>query len=417
MIYRLLLVAIVIQLLISHSVVAQDMRSAITLRDAMEATLRLHPQLRRFPLRRESIAGDLEVAGLRPPLTVNAGVEDAVGSGNLSGLNSAEFTLSLSRIIELGDKRSARIAVADSRINLLETELEISELDLLAEVTYRFINVVAAQARVDMQRQAREMIEETMMFLEPLVQAGRAPEFELGRVRARLSNARTAERQAETNLEAARVLLSTMWQSQSPEFSIANADLFEVGELGSINSLLIALLDNPSIQMYASQGRLLEARLKEAQAQEGLNVQWTAGIRHLKEINDTGLVFNFSIPLGAQKRAYGGIRTAQANLAELEFTREETLNAMRGQLISLHLQLGQSLFQVGVLQNEVLPELTSVLEQTRIFYEAGNYSYVELISAQREFLDAQFSLINSAANAHRLRTEIERLSGQPLIDE
>lgn len=417
MYYRLLLVALAIQLMNSLPVSAQTVSEPLTLRDAMEATLRLHPQLRRFPLRRESISGDRELAGLRPPLTFNAGLEDAIGTGNLSGFEGAEFTISLSQVVELGNKRSARVAIADSRISALDTELEITELDLLAEVAYRYIDVVAAQASVELQGQARALAEETLDYLEPLVEAGRAPEFELGRARAGLSNARVAERLAQRNLEASRVQLSTMWQSQSPTFTSVDSDLFEVGEAGSINTLLIALLENPSIQMYASEERLLQARLREAQAQQASNVQWSAGIRHLKGIDDTGLVFNVSIPLGAKQRASGSIRAAQANLAELEYAREAALNAMRGQLVSLHIQLEQALSEVGVLQNEILPELTSVLNQTRIFYEAGNYSYVELISAQREYLDARLSLITSATNAHRLRTEIERLSGQPLTGQ
>ncbi len=415
--YRFLLVALAIQLFISCPMFAQDMSGAITLRDAMEATLRVHPQLRQFPFRRESIAGEREIAGLRPPLTFNAGLEDAIGTGNLNGLSGAEFTITLSRIIQLGGKREARVAVADRRLGVLDTELEITELDLLAEVTYRFIDVVAAQARVDLQRQALELAEETLDFLEPLVEAGRAPEFELGRARAGISNARAAVSRSESNLEAARVQLSTMWQSQNPAFSQAASDLFNVGEAGSINTLLIALLDNPSIELFANEGRLREARLRQAQAQQASNVQWSAGIRHLKGIDDTGLVFNVSVPLGAKERASGRIRSAQANLAELEYTREAALNAMRGQLVSLHVQLEQSLYEVEVLQSEVLPELTTVLEQTRDFYEAGNYSYVELISARQEYLDAQLSLIASAANAHRLRTEMERLSGQPLTGQ
>ncbi len=417
MYYRILLVAMAIQLCFSWPVFAQNTNGPLTLRDAMEATLRIHPQLRRFPLKKESIAGDKEVAGLRPPLTFNAGLEDAIGTGNLTGLDGAEFTISLSRVVELGNKRSARVAIADSRMAAIDTELEITELDLLAEVTYRFIDVIEMQARVELQSQARQLSEETLDFLEPLVEAGRAPEFELGRARAGLSNARIAERLAQNNLDSARVRLSTMWQSQSPSFTRAVSDLYEVGESGSINSLLIALLANPSIQMYANEARVLESRLREAQAQQASNVQWTAGIRHLKGIDDTGLVFNASIPLGAKGRASGGIRAAQASLGELELEKEAALNAMRGQLVSLHIQLEQALYGVGVLQEEVLPELTAVLEQTRGFYEAGNYSYVELISTQREYQDAQNSLITSAANAHRLRTEIERLSGQPFLGQ
>lgn len=417
MFYRTVLVVFTIQLLVIYPAFAQDMSGPLTLRNAMEATLRLHPQLKRFPIKREGIEGERDIAGLRPPLSFNAGIEDALGTGNLSGLSGAEMSLSFSRIVELGNKRIARVGVADSRLAMLEIEQSIAELDLLAEVSYRFIDVAASQERVNLQRQARELAQETLTFLEPLVEAGRSPEFELGRARARLTNAETAERFAENILEAARITLSTMWQSHNPTFTLVESDFFAVGEAGSINNLLIALLNNPSIELFASEGRLLEARLRETQAQQSSNVQWGAGIRHLKEIDDTGLMFNFSIPLGAKERASGAIRTAQANLAELEYTREAALNAMRGQLLSLHIQLQQALYEVGVLQNDVLPQLTEVLNQTRSFYEAGNYSYVELISAQREYLDAQHSLINSAANAHRLRTEIERLSGLPLTGQ
>ena len=417
MYYRILLVVIAIQLFVSYPINAQDMSGSLSLHDAMEATLKVHPQLQRFPLRREALQGGRDIAGLRPPLSINAGIEDAIGTGNLSGINGAELSLSLSRVIELGDKRAARVGVADRRLDYLAVEQEIAELDLLADVAYSFIDVVAAQERVELQGQARELAEETLSFLDPLVEAGRAPEFELGRARASLSNAETAERFAESNLESARVELSTLWQSQSPAFDRVESDFFAVGEAGSINNLLISILDNPSIEQYASEGRLLEARLREAQAQQASNVQWNAGIRHLKELDDTALMFNFSMPLGARERASGAIRTANANLAEVEYRRDAALNAMRGQLISLHIQLQQALYEVGILRNEVLPQLTDVLTQTRTFYEAGNYSYVELISAQREYLDAQLSLITSTANAHRLRTEIERLSGLPLTGE
>ncbi|KRO85112.1 MAG: hypothetical protein ABR72_01235 [OM182 bacterium BACL3 MAG-120920-bin41] len=56
-------------------------------------------------------------------------------------------------------------------------------------------------------------------------------------------------------------------------------------------------------------------------------------------------------------------------------------------------------------------------EQIQTAYAAGNYSYVELISAQQEYLDAHLSLISSATNAHKIRAEIERLSGLPLTGQ
>ena len=72
--------------------------------------------------------------------------------------------------------------------------------------------------------------------------------------------------------------------------------------------------------------------------------------------------------------------------------------------------------RIAPLQQNVIPLLEEVLQQTIEAYEAGNYSYLELISAQQEYLSAEFSLINSATNAHRLRAEIEQLSGSSISE-
>ena len=58
--------------------------------------------------------------------------------------------------------------------------------------------------------------------------------------------------------------------------------------------------------------------------------------------------------------------------------------------------------------------MDEALRETKYAYERGRYSYLEWVEAQREFIDVRRSLIAAAANAHNFRTEIERLTGEPL---
>ena len=67
-----------------------------------------------------------------------------------------------------------------------------------------------------------------------------------------------------------------------------------------------------------------------------------------------------------------------------------------------------------MLRTTVLPEMEAALEDTRYAYERGRYSYLEWVDAQRELVDVQRALIDASANAHLYRTEIERLTGEPL---
>ncbi len=394
-----------------------DTPTRLTLREAIAETLEANPGLKVYSKREAALAGMRTTAGLRPPLQVNGGIEDALGTGAVRGIDAAEFTLSLSQVIELGEQRDARVGITGQRVALLRAEQRVTELDLLAEVTRRFIAAATAQEQLGLQQRATVLAQQTLAALQPLVQAGQTPASEQARATAALERARLTEAHARATLEAARVNLSSMWASQVPEFEAVNAELLVPADAGDLTSLLLGVEDNPDLLLFASEERLLDAQVREAISERRGTVQWTAGIRHLREAGDTGFVFSASMPLGSRERASGAIATAEANLGEVAARRDIALNQMRAQLYGLHTQLTQAILEVNTLRDAVLPQLNTALEQTRAAYLGGRYTYVELISAQAEYLDAELAMINAAADTHLLKTEIERLSGAALTPE
>lgn len=385
----------------------------ISLRDALEATLTANPRLRSFPLRKEALLGERETADLAPALRVGGELENALGTGDVKDFTGAEATLRLSSVLEMGDKRAARVGVVSRRIDALNAEQRVAELDLLVEVARRFIEVAGAQEYLGLQLQSTAIAEQIVNSIQPLVAAGQAPQLELSRANAALLRAQLAEQAASARLAAARIRLANMWASDTPQFESVSADFLSVGQAGSVEPILAELATNPDIELFAAESRLLEAELRLAQTRQQGDIDWSAGIRHLKEYDDTALAFEVSIPLFNKARAAGAERTARADLQEVETRRLTALNAIEGEIRSLHQSLQQAITEVSTLQQQVIPMLQEVQAQTQTAYAAGNYSYVELISAQQEYLDAQLSLITSAESAHRMRAEIERLSGLP----
>jgi cobalt-zinc-cadmium efflux system outer membrane protein len=410
---RLIWIGLLMQILFQTALAAEP-SGTLSLRDAIDATLAANPQLGVYRFREEAIAGEGLTAALRPPLQLNGGVEDALGSGSVQGIERAEFTLSLSRVVELGDQRDARIAINSQRLQRVQAEQRVTELDLLAEVTRRFIAVATAQERVALQQRAAALAQETLDALEPLVNAGQSPASEQARAAAALERARLAENHERTTLETARISLASMWASQAPQFDAVGADFRNPGEAGALTDLLLALNDNPDVLVFASEERLREAEIREAMSAQRGTVQWTAGLRHIRETKDVGFVFGMSMPLGSRERAAGAIAAAEASLREVDATRDIVLNRMQAQINTLYLQLRQAILEVNTLRDAVLPQLNTAQQQTREAYVAGRYGYLELVSAQREYLDAELALIDAAADAHLLRAEIERLSGAAL---
>jgi outer membrane protein, heavy metal efflux system len=123
---------------------AQD----INLQQALDLSLHHNPQLAGYQFRRSALAGEQTTAALRPELRLHTELENVAGSGDFSGVDGAELTLSFASIIELGDQRDARIHAVTARQQHLAAEQRVAVLDLVAAVNYRFISLIAAQEQV-----------------------------------------------------------------------------------------------------------------------------------------------------------------------------------------------------------------------------------------------------------------------------
>lgn len=88
------------------------------------------------------------VAGLRPNPVVQGQVENIVGSGPYRGLRSAETTVGVSIPIELGGKRSARVAVANAQVSRAELQAAIAAADIRVQVTQLYVEAVASERRL-----------------------------------------------------------------------------------------------------------------------------------------------------------------------------------------------------------------------------------------------------------------------------
>src|SRR3546814_1437797 len=146
----------------------------LTLDDAFQRVANTHPNLRLFGNRRGWLEAGLDRAALRPALVAGASVEDAFGTGEASGLDGAEITLSLASVLERGGKLDARRTLAQSRIDALAVEREAQRLDLLAEVARRYLAIVAAQrqtgiAQFDLEQRERTRSEEHTSELQSLM--------------------------------------------------------------------------------------------------------------------------------------------------------------------------------------------------------------------------------------------------------
>ena len=386
----------------------------ITLADAIDAALRSNPDLLASAYEMNAAQARIVQARLRPNPELGVELENFAGRGALRGVDGLETTLSLSQVIEMGDKRQLRTSAARADLDLITIEQRAKELDVLAEVTRRFIDVVAAQERARFATEATGLAERTLSAIGTRVDAGRSPEAERSRARIAVTRAQVEQRQAQSELRSARYALSALWGSPEPAFTGSRADLFDLRAVQPFASLMQRLEESPDFIRFASESRLREAELRLARAQARPNLGLRLGVRRLEESSDSALVAGFSMPLGVNDRHQGAIQEAKVRLTQSDAQRDAARVRARASLFSLYQEMNAARERVDIVRNEAIPQAQQAVDQTASGYERGRFSFLELVSVQEELLALRAAAIDAAADYHRLRAEIERLTSEPL---
>jgi cobalt-zinc-cadmium efflux system outer membrane protein len=386
----------------------------LTLARAVDAALRSNPDLVASTYELSAAQARIVQAGLRPNPEIGVELENFAGTGTTRGTDSLETTLSLSQVVEMGGKRGLRQSVAEAGLDFTTIEQRARELDVLADVTLRFIDVTAAQERARFASQATALAQKTLDAIGGRVEAGRSPEAERSRARIALTRAQVEQRQAESELRAARYALSASWGSPEPAFTAARAELFDLRAVEPFQALLDRLEKSPDFTLFASESRLREAELRLARVQARPNLSFSLGLRRLDASDDTALIAGFSMPLPVSDRNQGAIREAQVRLNQTDALRNAARIKARASLLGLYQEMTTDRERVDTLRNEALPQAQLALDQTRSGYDRGRFSFLELITVQEELLALQAAAIDAAADYHRILAEIERLTSAAL---
>ncbi|WP_129645034.1 TolC family protein [Peristeroidobacter agariperforans] len=386
----------------------------LTLARAIDAAMRGNPDLLASAYELSAAQARIVQADLRPNPEFGVELENFAGSGAAQRIDSLETTLSLSQVVELGGKRGLRRAAAEADLDFVDIEQRARELDILSDVTSRFIDVAAAQERVRFAIQATALAQSTLEAIGARVEAGRSPEAERSRARVALTRAVIEQRQAESELRAARYALSASWGSPEPAFTMARAELFDLRAVESFQALMDRLEESPDFIRFASEARLRAAELRLARVRARPNLTFSLGVRRFEQTDDAALVAGFSMPLPIFDKNQGAIREAQIRLDQTDALRNAARVKARASLLALYQEMNTDRARVDTLRNEAMPQAQLALDQTRSGYDRGRFSFLELITVQEELLAVQAAAIDAAADFHRILAEIERLTSAAL---
>jgi len=411
--WRFKLICLIWLLLPAGSFAATD-QSALTLEDAIEKTLIQNPSLHQFKLTGERLMAERDTRSLKPGFEIGVELENIAGSGNRQSIDSAELTLALSSVIELGHKRQSRISVSDARINQSDYERQAQTLDVLGAMTQAFIIVLSTQAELDLTAESVSLSEALYNTARKRAQRGAGSDAQLMRAKAQVSQAKIQQNSVQTKLERQKVSLARFWGTTTIEFPTIAGDLFAFSQPEPFEKLYKRVRQSPAMTFFSSDERLKDAQIALAKTQKHADVAWQIGVRRFEDNDDAALTLGFSMPLNTAKRNSGQIKAAMVSRDILTYQRQKQLVLLHEQLFNAYSQLQQFVQTHKQLQQNVIPDLEKALRITQDAYNRGRLPFQDRIIAQQELLSAKKQLIETASAALINQAIIEQLTAEPL---
>jgi len=389
---------------------AESASESLTLNEAIQRTFNHNPELQTFQYQLEAQRGRMIQADLSSKPEVSLSIEDALGTGDLSGFDSAQTTLSVGWILDQNIK-DKRVQVATQGKNLIESEKIIKQLDSATQTARYFLAALSYQESAVIASRAIGLAETTVKEVNKRVTIGKTPLAELYRAEAELAKRRLVLVDVKHELESSIRQLASQWGSTNPMFKSVSGTLINRPNVVSFHALKTQIKNNPNLSKYLSVDRVTEAQLKLAEEERNPQWKFTTGVRRYERTDDFGIVAGISIPFGGSNRNQGRIAEVKAKLSQNQSEADALRIRIETTLFIVYQQLEHGLHLSDMLKKEIIPKLEKALTETHKAYELGKYSYLEWLAVQNELLDAQSALLDASLSAHLKKLEIERLTG------
>lgn len=360
----------------------------ISLSDALSRGADSSPRIAQSKAQADAAEARARQAGVSPNPELSVEVENFAGTGAFSGLRSTEATLAISQRIELGGKRSARVAIAGAERDFAFLSYKAALADLNRDIRLAHAELRADEDRAVLARDNTAAAEELARTAKVLVEAGRDPPLRQLRAEAALAEAKAEQARTFAELLIARRLLATLIGSEDAELS-GTAD----AEMPPAN----VPLDTPSLneQLALAQRGAAQARVRLARADAVPDVTASGGVRRFGEGRETALVAGVSIALPFRDRNRGNIEAAQSeSLAAESAARIARIDASRERQ-DARILLGAAEVRYEALAGPGIDQAEEALRLARIGYNAGRFSLLELLDAQTALTTAKLTLIQA----------------------
>ena len=307
------------------------------------------------------------------------------------------------------NKLELRRQVVAREIEQAEQVVIAQRLRVQADVRQRFYETLIAQQRVETAQSLYETATNSATTIEKLLQAEQSTRIDL--------------LQAQVEAEAVRVRVQNAQNSHQAAWrrllAVVGVDLPPRPLEGDVTSELplvvweqsLARIQSDSPEVASALVRIQRARwaLQQACAEARPNFEVQFGVQYDDATQDPISMLQIAMPLPIFNRNQGGIREAQAEIAEANRNAERLHRELQQRLATVFERYQNARQQTQTYQNEILPRAKETLGLVTTGYQAGEVQYLTMLTAQRTYFETNLAYLTALEQLWSAQVEIESL--------
>lgn len=343
-----------------------------------------------------------------PNPVLSANVENFSGSGPYRGGGLTESTYSVQQTLELGGKRSARIAAGRSEVAAATARARRAQVDYAFDLALAYAEAEAADRRLQVARDVLALTQDDARIANALVNAGREASLRGLQAEAAAQVAQAALDEAQAAQATAFANLTSLAGAETPITSISTSllDRRDPGLAGlRPEAAATAAYLAAEAEQTAAARRLVVERRRAIP-----DVAVSVGVRQFEQDGASAVMAGASVPFPLFDRNRGNIAAARADVssaqARLSAARLDAEAAVRTS--GVRLAAAESRLAASQAGEQTAQEAYRL---ARIGYEAGKLPLIELVNVRRALADARTQTIAAAVERIGAQAAQARLGG------
>ncbi len=408
---------------------APSNRFDLNLSQAFERADQFNPQIAATRRTLNLAQADITIAGASP----NPFVGVQYGFGSIYSQLGNPQQVGVNQVFELGGKRTARLAVADSQYRLANLQLDALRWQIHSQVRRAYAELAAAEANARSIDAQTGLLQKLVDIARKRFEAGASPEAELLQVQLARIQIDPQRTQATGRIQQARIQLGSLIGNTEREPDIVANDkgLFNLSvektelapapgtELPSPDALLArAYTQRLDLIATQQQTEVASRQLALAQAQRTPDLQVSGGYLFTSLNNGMaqadGFYTGFGVTLPFFYNQQGEVARAEASIAQTGLQ----VTAVRAQIAAevniAYQSLAISRENIRKYQTQLLPASQDVLQLAQESYQVGKTGLNTAILAQQANQQVRSGYLEAIVAYQNAWADLERAVGSPI---